>query len=372
MAKDYYNILGVDRGATADDIKRAFRKLAHEHHPDKKGGDEARFKEINEAYQVLSNPEKRKQYDQYGQTFDQAQRQGGFGGFSWEDLARQGGPFGGFRTDNVQFDFGDLGDMFGDLFGFGSTRRSRRRTERERGRDIQTEMELTFRESVFGGERVVSLVKEVRCPRCRGNGAEPGTKIETCPTCAGSGEVEQVRSTILGQVRSVGVCPECQGEGKIAREKCGRCKGEGRVREEETIKVHIPAGINSGQQIRLSGKGEAGKKGSESGDLYITVRVEADPEFERRDDDIHTTQEITFPQAALGTTLMVNALDGPEQLKIPAGTQAGKVFRLRGKGVPHLNRSGRGDHFVTVQVKTPTHLSRRQKALLEELDQSSS
>ena len=373
MAKDYYNILGVSKGASQDEIKKAYRTLAHQHHPDKAGGDEVKFKEINEAYQVLGNQEKRQQYDQYGQTFEQAQRQGGFGGagFSWEDLARTGGaggPFGGgFRQQNVEFDFGDLGDIFGDLFGFGRSTGSRRSRRARQGQDIQTEMAVDFREAVFGTDKVVKLYKNVVCPHCAGNGAEPGTKIETCKTCGGSGQVVQVQRTILGSFQSVGVCPECQGEGKRASKKCRQCHGAGRVKDEEIIKVKIPAGMSEGETIRLSGKGEAGQHGASTGDLFITLRVKPDPQFKRDGDNIISEAEISFSQAALGAQVPVSTLDGEVMLKIPAGTQSGRVFRLESKGVPHLRSRGRGDHLMTVNVTTPIHLSRKQKELLEEL-----
>ena len=366
--KDYYDILGVSKSASQDEIKKAFRKMAHQYHPDKAGGDEAKFKEVNEAYQVLSNPEKRQQYDQYGQTFEQAQRQGGFGGFSWQDFARQGGaPFGGFRTDNVEFDFGDIGDIFGDLFGFGGRSRTRRSRERRKGQDIEISMEIDFMEAVFGAEKIIELNKNIICPHCLGNGAEPGTKIVTCSTCGGSGQVAQTQRTILGTFQTVGICPECHGEGRIASQKCKKCRGEGRTREVERMKVKIPAGVDNGDSIRLAGKGEAGKKGAEAGDLFITFRVRPETEFKREGSDIYTEKEISFSQAALGTKIDINTLDGLVKLKIPSGTQSGKVFRLKDKGVPRLRSSGRGDQFVTVHVATPARLSRREKGLFEEL-----
>ncbi len=373
MAKDYYATLGVSKGATADEIKKAYRTLAHQHHPDKSGGDEAKFKEINEAYQVLGNVEKRKQYDQFGSTFDQAGGgAGGFGGFSWDDFARAGGagPFGGSRQQNVEFDFGDLGDVFGDLFGFGRAAGGRRSRRTTGGGDIQSEMELGFREAVFGVEKVVELYKNVVCPHCSGNGAEPGTKITTCKTCGGSGQVEQIQRTILGAMRSVGVCPECRGEGKIASQRCKTCRGDGRVRETEKIKVKIPAGISDGETIRLAGKGEAGSRGAAAGDLYITLRVAPDPGFKRKNDNILSDISVSFSQAALGSKIAVSTLDGEVMLKIPAGTQSGKVFKLSDRGVPHLRARGRGDHLVTVTVETPTSLSKKQKKLLEELAES--
>lgn len=375
MAKDYYNILGVAKNATQDEIKKAYRKLAHQYHPDKKGGDEAKFKEVNEAYQALGNPEKRKQYDQFGQAFGGAGQPSGFGGgFSWQDYARAsqggGGPFsGGFRQQNVEFDLGDLGDIFGDLFGFGRSTGSRRVRHSARGNDIETIMTIDFQEAVFGTEKVIDLYKNVTCPHCSGNGAEPGTKIETCGTCGGNGQIEQIQRTILGAFRTVGVCPDCQGEGKKTSTKCKKCRGEGRLKESERIKVKIPAGISDGETIRLSGKGEAGLKGSGTGDLYIILRVRPNPEFKREGDNIISEVEISFSQAALGDKIPIKTLEGEVMLKIPGGTQSGKVFKLNGKGVPHLRSRGRGDHLVTVNVITPSKLSREQKKLFEELNE---
>lgn len=373
MAKDYYDILGVSRSASQDEIKKAYRKLAHKHHPDKASGEEEKFKEVNAAYQVLGKPDKRKQYDQFGSTSEQAGAGAAAGGFSQEDFSRAGGggPFGGgFQQQNVEFDVGDLGDIFGDLFGFGRRGRSRGTRQASRGNDIQTEMNIEFREAVFGAEKLIDLYKNVLCTHCSGNGAEPGTKIETCKTCGGNGQVEQVQRTILGALRSVVVCPDCHGEGKKVSKKCKQCHGEGRVKESEQIKVKIPAGISEGETIRLAGKGEAGLKGMTSGDLYIILRVRPDPEFKREGDDIFSETEISFSQAALGDKMSVNTLDGEVMLKIPAGTQSGKVFKLKEKGVPHLRTRGRGDHLVAINVVTPSKLSRKQKQLLEELADS--
>ncbi len=371
MAKDYYKILGVEKGASQDEIKKAYRKLAHQYHPDKPGGDEAKFKEVNEAYQVLGNAQKRQQYDQFGQTFGQGGAPGGgFGGFSWEDFARASGGQGPFQggQQNVEFDFGDLGDVFGDLFGFGRSSRARRGGRASRGGDIQAEMTVTFHEAVFGADKIIELYKLITCPHCSGNGAEPGTKIETCKTCGGRGQVEQVQRTILGAMRSARVCPDCRGEGKIPSQKCRQCRGEGRVKQNEKIKIKIPAGISDGETIRLSGKGEAGARGATAGDLFIGVRVTPDPQFKREEDNILSNIDISFSQAALGTKIPITTLEGEVSLKIPAGTQSGKVFRLKDKGVPHLRSRGRGDHLVTVNVVTPTGLSRQQKKLFEELD----
>lgn len=363
MAKDYYEILGVSKNASPEEIKQAFRKLAHEHHPDKKGGDEKKFKEINEAYQVLSNPEKRQQYDQYGQTFEQAQSQGGFGGFNgFRDFSGFADAFRNGGNGNSQFDFGDLGDIFGDIFGSRTATRTRRHA---RGSDLELEIQVSFRESVFGAEKEVSLTKNSTCEKCRGSGAEPNTKVIQCKTCHGKGTV--VKSMGFGIGFST-TCHECQGVGERYEKNCSQCRGTGMTREKKTLLVKIPAGIQDGQSIQLRGQGEAGPRGGRAGDLYIHVRVEDDSIFTREENNILSEVEITFPQAALGTKIMVETIDGKGELKVPEGTQSETVFRLRGKGVPHLEGRGRGDHLVKVIVKTPARLSRRQKKLLEEFD----
>lgn len=378
MAKDYYEILGVDKGASQEDIKKAFRKAAHKYHPDKETGDEAKFKEVNEAYQVLGNEEKKKQYDQYGSTFEDM---GGFGGgMNWDDFMKyargqQGGfggsPFGGAQGFGGGVDMGDLGDIFSEILGgFGFGGRSRRKAGVAHGNDIQVNVELPFREAVFGAEKEIELYKTVKCPHCRGNKAEPGTPIKDCSECGGRGVVERQTQTILGVMRSQAVCPVCRGEGKIPEKKCTQCGGEGIVKDNVKVKVKIPAGIDNEQAIRLTGQGEAGMGGGEAGDLYVNVIVKSDPYFEREDFDVLTRSEISFPDAALGTKIEVRTLDGEGELKIPAGTQSGKIFKLRGKGIPKLNSSGRGDQLVEVIVITPTKLSRKQKKLLKEFNEA--
>lgn len=357
MAKDYYKILGVSRDASQEEIKRAFRELAHKYHPDKNGGNAEKFKEINEAYQVLGNPEKRQQYDQFGTTFEQAQAQGGFSGFEgFRD-------FSGF-ANGFDFDFGDLGDMFGfgDIFGGG-----RKKTRSTRGRDIEMEMEIDFREAVFGAEKILELYKPSVCKNCGGSGADPSSKIITCHTCGGSGRIQQVQRTFFGSFQTVTTCHACNGEGKKAEQECRECRGSGVVRASKKIKIKIPAGIDNGETIKLSGEGEAGKRGGKPGDLFVTFRVRPEREFKRQGNDILSKVGISFSQAALGDKIEVNTLDGVVKLNIPAGTQSGQIFRLRGKGVPYLHGSGRGDHLVEVAVVTPTRLTRRQRELLEEL-----
>lgn len=360
MARDYYELLGVSRSASADEVKKAFRKKAHELHPDKSGGDAEKFKEVNEAYQVLSNPEKRQQYDQFGQTFDQARRSGGG--------PAAGNPFEGFSQAGFQgqrVDFGNLGDIFGDMFNFGFERGGRR--EPEGGADIEAEIHIPFRQAVFGGEQTFELRRHKPCPHCGGRGAEPGSKLIKCKTCGGSGQVQQTQRTFLGAFQTVQVCPTCHGTGQVPEKPCHVCHGEGRVFEKETVTVKIPAGIDSGQRIRIREKGEAGPHGAPSGDLYLRVIVDPDPVFSRDGDDILSTVEIPLTAAVLGGVVPVPTIDGEVQLKIPPGTSDGKVLILRGHGVPKLRGSSRDDHRVTIRVHIPTKLSAKAKKLLKEL-----
>lgn len=361
MAKDYYKILGVDKNASPEEIKKAFRKLAHQYHPDKKGGDEAKFKEINEAFQVLGNEQKRKQYDQFGADFEQ---QGGFGGGAgWEDFMRAARGQGGFN--GAQFDFGGFGDIFGDLFGFSGDRR--RGGSQKRGSDIQVDLELHFREAVFGVEKEINLTKHNACTVCSGSGAEPGSAQKNCPTCDGQGQVRRVQQTILGAMQTVTTCHECHGTGSVAEKKCRHCSGSGTERSAARFTVKIPAGIDDGGAIRLSGKGEHPGAGGVPGDLYVRVHVRPDKIFKREGYDIFTEKIISYPQAALGDTVAIDTLDGEKKLSIPEGTQSHQQFRLRGLGVPELHGNHRGDHYVTVIVDVPKKLSRPAKKLIEEL-----
>jgi len=362
MSKDYYNILGVSKSASPDDIKKAFREKAHKFHPDKQGGDEAKFKELNEAYQVLGDQQKRSQYDQYGQTFEQARAGGGFSGFEgFRD-------FSGFSNGfNINLD--DLGDImggFGDIFGFSAQGGQGRRRAR-RGSDIEVILNLSFIEAVFGVEREISLKKNITCPRCKGDGAEPGASKETCPACKGSGRVVKTQRTILGNMQIQSTCPTCHGEGKIIKEKCHQCKGGGVVNEIAGLNIKIPAGIDNGETIRYAGQGEAAPAGGPAGDLYIKVRVAPDKRFSRQGYDILSKIEISVSAASLGGKIEVEAVDGPVELKIPDGTQSGRVFRLKGKGITRLNGRGRGDQLVEIIVKIPTGLSRKQKEMLRDL-----
>jgi molecular chaperone DnaJ len=374
MSKDYYNTLGVGKDASDDEIKKAYRKMAHKYHPDKQGGDEAKFKELNEAYQVLSDKEKRSQYDQYGQTFEHAQSQGGgFSGFEgFRDFSSYAEGFDfnfGGRKERGGGGFSGFEDIFGDIFsqaGFGGQNQKR---GRNRGEDIQIDVEIDFIEMALGAEKETELYKRVKCEKCQGEGVEPGYKKVECSTCGGEGQIRTNRRTILGTFQQTSICPDCQGEGKIPEKKCSKCGGDGRTREYEKIKIRIPAGINNGQSIRLEGMGESGGRGGEAGDLYVTVHVAKNKNFERKDDDVHSKTEISFSQAALGDKIEVETVEGPVNLKIPAGTQSGEVFRLRGKGIKHLGHYGHGNHYVKIQVVTPKNLSGEEKELLEKLGQ---
>jgi len=358
MSKDYYNILGVAKTASAEEIKTAFRKKAHQHHPDK-GGDEAKFKELNEAYQVLGNEQKRKQYDQFGSAYQNGQAGGG--GFNPGGMG--GFDFSGFSGGGIDMD--DLFGGFSDMFSFGGGQKTKRA---QRGGDLEMLINLEFKEAVFGLEKEISFTKNVVCSHCHGVGAEPGAKVETCSTCHGSGQVIGVQRTILGNIQTRMACSTCQGEGKIYSAKCSKCHGLGIVREPVKIKVKIPAGINDGESIRLSGQGEAGSKGAPAGDLYLRVRVEIDSKFIRNNYDINTEEKINVKQAILGDKIEVATIYGAVTLKIPEGTQSGTIFKLKEKGVTKLNNRGVGDQYIKVNVIIPKNLDKKQKNLLDSLD----
>lgn len=369
MSKDYYKILGIEKNATNDEIKKAFKKLAMQHHPDRPGGDEKKFKEINEAYQVLGDADKRAKYDQFGSDFDQ---QGGWGasGGSWEDIMnafRQQGGQGGFGNGGFSFNFGngDFGDVFGDLFGFGGGRSGGRRGQQ--GRDIQVDVELDFKEAAFGIEKEISLRKQVACDVCKGSGAEPGSKMEKCGTCNGRGQVVQHQRTILGTIQTVATCPNCHGKGEHSSKKCKHCGGDGILSKTIDLKVKIPAGIDNGQSIRLSGHGEAAPHGGASGDLFVTVHIKPQKVFHREGFDVYTDLEISFAQAVLGDKVEVVTIDGPVRMIVPEGIESGTLIRLKNHGIQHLNRSSRGDHFVRVKIRVPKKLSRDAKKKLEDL-----
>ncbi|MFH0818941.1 MAG: molecular chaperone DnaJ [Patescibacteria group bacterium] len=368
MSKDYYKTLGVEKGASQDEVKKAFRKLAHQYHPDKPSGSEEKFKEINEAYQVIGNEEKRKQYDQFGADFNQ---QGGFGGgMNWEDFMRQARSGGGFNQQggfSGGFEGVDLGDIFGEIFGFGGGGSRGRHARSSRGQDIEARFEISFRESFEGVTKEVEFYKTVKCEKCHGNGAEPGTPIKTCSSCNGQGQVEQITRTILGAMRSYAPCQQCGGDGKTAEKPCQQCGGEGLVKKNVRTKIEIPAGISHGQTIRVSGEGEAGSRGGHAGDLYLHISVKNDKHFRRENNNILTQTEISPAQAVLGVTVEIKTMDGTGELKIPSGTASGKVFKIKGKGMPHLSGSGRGDQLVEVIVAIPKKLSSSEKKLYQEL-----
>jgi len=369
LMSDFYDLLGVSKGASDADIKKAYRKAAHKYHPDKDGGDEAKFKEVNEAYQTLSNKEKRAQYDQFGQTFGGASgpgnggQPGGTGGF---DPSQFGGQAGG---GGFEFNFGGdggqggFGDIFGDMFGGGGGQAR----AREAGRDIQVEAEISFGEMVTGITKTFEIYKGVECDLCHGSGGAPGSKENECSDCHGAGHVQKHMQTILGTIAQNVRCPKCQGRGKSFEKNCNKCGGDGRVKDTVKIDVEIPAGIQSGQTISLSGRGEAGKNGTTSGDLFVTVAVTPSDRFEREGDHVVTQEHISFAQAALGDKITVETVEGPVKMKIPAGTQSGEIYRIKGKGVPHLQSIGRGNHMVTVIVDIPTKLSRKQKKAIQDL-----
>ncbi len=357
--RDYYEVLGVDKGASADEIKKAFRRKAVELHPDKEGGDETKFKEVNEAYEVLKDQSKRQRYDQFGHA--------GVGGASG---GPGGNPFGGFGGEwsgqNVNFDFGDLGlgDIFGSFFGGGAG--GARGQRQARGNDLETRVEISFEEAVFGTETELHLNIEDTCSHCKGTTAEPGYELKTCETCKGNGQVVQAVRTIFGNIQQAAICPTCQGRGKQPEKVCSVCRGKGTERRSQTIALKIPAGIDDGATIRLHERGEAVANGPK-GDLYVHIRVKAHKHFTREGDLILSDEHVSMVDAALGCEIDVETVDGKVRMKVPAGTQSGTDFKLSGHGVPHLRSEARGAHIVTIIVDTPTKLTREQQNLLEQL-----
>ena len=357
--RDYYEVLGVDKNASADDIKKAYRKKALQYHPDRNPGDkeaEAKFKECNEAYEVLSNSEKKALYDQYG-----------FAGVdpNFNPNAGFGGGFGGSGFGG----FDDLGDIFGSIFGGGSGRRANPNGPR-RGENIGTQLEITFEEAAFGTEKEVSVSRVEDCPKCSGTGCADGTQPETCPNCGGSGQVRTTQNFMGMTMQSTAACPKCGGRGKIIKTPCSTCKGKGKVRHTQKIKVKIPAGVDEGQTVRVRGEGSAGANGGPAGDLLVEIYIKDHPLFQRDGVNVLCEMPITFTQAALGAEIEVPTLDGRVRYTVPEGTQTGTTFRLRGKGIPYVNSKTRGDQLVTVVVETPTKLTREQKDLLRKLDEN--
>ncbi len=354
--RDYYEVLGVNKSASADEIKKAFRKAAVKYHPDKEGGDEAKFKEVNEAYEVLKDQQKRQRYDQFGHA--------GVGGNSG---GAGGNPFEGFGGQNVHFDFGDggLGDIFGQFFG-GGAGRSR---EPRRGRDVETTLTLDFEDAIFGVEEKLTLDMDDECPHCKGTTVEPGHSMTTCPTCKGAGQQTRIMNTIFGQIQQAVTCETCKGTGKVPEKVCSVCRGKGTERRKQTLTLKVPAGIDDGATIRLKEHGEAVGGGSR-GDLYVHIRVKAHKKFTREGDIILSEEHVGMVDAALGTEIDVETVDGTIRMKVPAGTQSGTDFKLSNHGVPHPRGNTRGSHIVSILVDTPTKLTKKQKDLLEQFGSS--
>ena len=351
VKRDYYEILGVERGASEEEIKRAFRRAAQKHHPDvdTSTGAEARFKELNEAYRVLSDRQRRAAYDMFGHA-------------GVDGASAAGEPFGG--------GFGPFGDIFDAFFG-GSPAGGRRRQRVVAGADLRYDLTITLAEALSGVTREIRFPTLVRCETCAGSGAEPGSEPERCPECHGTGERRRVSQTILGQMVNITACPRCHGEGRVIGTPCHTCRGDGRIREDRKLEVSIPPGIESGQRIALEGQGEAGPRSGPPGDLYVMVTVRDDPDLVRRGSELWAEVPVTFAQAALGGRVPVRTVEGPEDIEVPAGTQSGQEIRLRGRGMPRLRGAGRGDLHVVVTVVVPAKVSKREKELLQQLNEVS-
>jgi molecular chaperone DnaJ len=350
--RDYYEVLGVGKDASADEVKKAFRKAAIEHHPDR-GGDEAKFKEVNEAYEVLKDGEKRKRYDQFGHA--------GIGGNGGNPF---GGGFGGGQGQNINFDFGDLG--LGDIFSsfFGGQAGGGGQQRQARGRDVEAAVEISFDQAVFGTEVELGLHLDDTCEHCKGSTVEPGYELKTCDQCQGSGQVVSVTRTVFGNIQQASICPKCHGSGKIPEKACTVCHGKGTQSKKQKVELKIPAGIDDGATIRLREHGEAIANGPK-GDLYVNVRVKPHKKFTREGDLILSDEHVDMVEAALGTEIDVETVDGPIRMKVPAGTQSGSDFKLSNHGVPHIRGGSRGAHIVTLIVDTPTKLSKQQQELLQ-------
>jgi len=356
MSKDYYEILGVSKEASIDEIKRAYRRLAHQYHPDKPGGDEEKFKEINEAYEVLSDPQKRATYDQFGTVgFEQQQGYGpfGFDASSFADFGFEKG---------FEFDLGDIFDLFFS--------RQKAYKGPKKGEDIEKEITIDFYDTIFGKDYELLINKKEKCSHCRSNKAEPGTKFVNCSECQGKGQIEKSTRTPFGSFNQIRICPKCHGEGKIPEVVCSKCRGSGLELISKKIKIRIPPGVNDGTILTLKGEGNVGEKGGRNGDLYVLIKVKPHKYFKRKGDDIYLNQPVTFSQAALGDNLIIETPHRKKiKLKIPPGVQSGTLFRIRNEGVPHFNRSGTGDLWIRIKVKTPTHLSKEERDLFYKLSE---
>ncbi len=370
MSEDYYKILGVSKDASEDEIKKAYRKLAHKHHPDKKGGDEAKFKEINSAYQVLSNAKKRQQYDQFGSGFDQPGGPGGAGGFSgfsdFGDFA-QGSSDGGWEFNfggSQQGGAGGFEDIFSDVFrsaGFGG----RASTQQPVGSDIAVDIDVTFEEMAKGVEKEIQLYKKVKCSHCDGTGAED-KKMKTCSQCKGTGKITKTVRTIFGNIQQQVVCDKCHGAGKIPEKKCKHCGGDGVTKENQTVKIKVPAGIENGQTIKVVGQGESIQGGS-AGDLYTTVHVSSEDGLTREGNNIVSEEKLSFTQAALGTVIKIKTVHGDTKVKIPAGTQPEDILRVKGRGIHREGYFNKGDHLIKIKVEVPNKLNSEQLKVVEKL-----
>ena len=360
MNKDYYNILGVNKNAPKEEIKKAFYKLAHKYHPDKKEGNEAKFKQVNEAYQTLSDDDKRAKYDQFGPTNmdggHAGHQQGGFGGFDFSNFS------GGFQDGSANFDFGNLNDIFSDFFtgGMGEGRK-----EARRGRDISTEVQISFSDSIFGINRKILITKTSNCLTCNGSGARAGSKVETCKHCNGQGKIRESKRTIFGNIANTKICEVCLGAGEVPKEICETCKGKGVLRREEEVSIVIPAGIRDGEMVRMSGYGEAISKGT-AGDLYIKINVTPHLVFKREGNDLVMNLNLKLSDALLGTKYSIQTLDGEIEVTIPEGVTVNEILRVRGKGVP-VGKNKRGDLLIKLNIKLPGKLSRKSREIVEEL-----
>src|SRR3982750_523354 len=351
--RDYYEVLGVAKGASADEIKKAYRKVAMQHHPDRNPGDkgsEEKFKEAAEAYEILSDNDKKAQYDRYGHAGVSGNGRGGYGS-------------GGMNMEDIFSQFGDVfgDDLFGSFFGGGRSGRGGQRSRGVRGSNLRVKLKLTYEEIAKGVSKNIKVKKYIVCNTCSGSGARDKGSIQTCQTCGGSGQVRRVQNTFLGQMQTVTTCPACNGEGSQVTAKCGTCKGEGRVFGEETVNIEIPAGVQEGMQLSISGRGNADERGGSPGDLIILIEEEPHKELHRDGLNVAFDLYISFPDAAFGTQVEVPTIDGRAKIKIPAGTQSGKIFRLKGKGFPAVNFYEKGDQLVHINVWTPQHLSSEEK-----------